>query len=69
MWNLRNLTEDHGEGKRKNSFREGGRQTHKKLLNTENNLRVDAPVGAGKGENGWWALRRALVGMSTGCCM
>ena len=41
MWNLRNLTEDHGgrEGE-KNSYREGGRQTIKWLLNTENKLGV-----------------------------
>ena len=25
--------------------------------------------GWGRGESGWWALRRAPVGMSTGCCM
>ena len=30
-------------------------------------LRVEG--GWGRGESGWWALRSALVGMSTGCCM
>ena len=47
MWNLRNLTEDHGgKGREKNSFkREGG--NHKRLLNTENKLRVDGGAGCG----------------------
>ena len=48
MWNLRNLTEDHGgKGRGKNSFkREGG--NHKRLLNTENKLRVNGDRGEGK---------------------
>ena len=40
---MRNLTEDHGgrEGE-KNSFRQRGREAnYKRLLNTENKLRVD----------------------------
>ena len=40
---------------------------HKRLLRTENKLRVDG--GWRRGESGWWAGRRALVGMSIGCCM
>ena len=42
---------------------------HKRLLNTENKLKV----AGGEVGGGWakWvrALRRVLVGMSTGCCM
>ena len=43
MWNLRNLTEDHGgrEGE-KYSYEQRGREAnHKRLLSTENKLRVD----------------------------
>ena len=43
MWILRNLTEDNGgrEGE-KNSYKHRGREAnHKRLLNTENKLRVD----------------------------
>ena len=52
MWNLRHLTEDLGgrEGE-KNSFKQRGRQTHKRLLNTENKLRVDGEQG-GEGKMG-----------------
>ena len=52
MWNLRNLTEDHGgKGRvKKVTNREGGRQTMR-LLNTENKLTVDEG-GQGRGENG-----------------
>ena len=51
MWNLRNLTEDRGGGEGENhSYREGGRAAnHKRLLNTENKLRVD---GGGGEKNG-----------------
>ena len=41
-WNLSNLTEDHGgrEGE-KNSYKQKGKEAnHKRLLNTENKLRV-----------------------------
>ena len=45
----------------------GREANHKRLLKTENKLRVD---GGWKGrESGLWALRKAPVGMSTGCCM
>ena len=49
MWNLRNLTEDHGEGKGKNSYKQRRREAnHKRLLSTDNKLRVDG--GGGRGE-------------------
>ena len=47
---MRNLTEDHGgnEGE-KNSYKQRGREVnHRRLLNTENNLRVDGGGGEGK---------------------
>ena len=54
-----------GEGKEK--IRE---VNHKTLLNTENKLRVaGGDTGGGDWLKGGWALRRTLVGMSTGCCM
>ena len=53
MWILRNWTEDHGgrEGE-KNSFKQRGRQTHKRLLNTENKLRIDGGAGGEEGKMG-----------------
>ena len=65
MWNLTNLTEDHGRREGEKIVSKKGEANHKRLLNTESKLRVDG--GSGRGENGGWALRRALVGMSTGC--
>ena len=57
-----------GKGRGKNSYKQRGREAnHKRLLNTENKLRVDGEWEGG--ESGWWVLRRAPVGMSTGCCM
>ena len=53
------------EGKEKKKL--GREPNHKRLLNTEKKLKVDG--GWKGGESGLWALRRALVGMSTGCCM
>ena len=50
VWILRNLTEGHGgrEGE-KNSYKQRGREAnHKRLLNTENKLRVDRVWGEGK---------------------
>ena len=42
MWILRNLTEDHGGREGENSYKQRMREAnHKRLLNTENNLRVD----------------------------
>ena len=52
-----------GKG-RKNEIQAEWKANPERLLTTENKLRVD-----GSGENGWWALRRALAGMSTGCYM
>ena len=58
MWNLRNFTEDHGgrEGKKVVTEREAN---HKRLLNTENKLRVD---GRGGGEGKW------VMGIEEGTC-
>ena len=53
-----------GRGRKKKLGREAN---HKRLLKTENKLRVDG-VWEGGGSR-LWALRRAPVGMSTGCCM
>ena len=67
MWILRNITEDHVGGEGGKKLQRGREANHKRLVRTENKLRV---YGAwGRGESGWWAGRRALVGMSTGCCM
>ena len=66
MWILRNVTEEHG-GTEEGKIISDREANHEKHLNAENKLKVHG--GLGKGENGWWALRRALVGMSTGCCM
>ena len=67
MWILRNLAEDHG-GRVKNSYKQRGREANpQRRLNAENTLRVEE--GGGRRESGWWALRRAPVGTSTGCCM
>ena len=51
MWILRNLTEDHGggEGDKKKLERE---PKHKRLLKTENELRVDAGWEGQKGGDG-----------------
>ena len=65
MWILRKLTEDHGGGEGKKKLER--EPNHKRLLKTENKLRVD---GRWEGaEGGRWALRRAPVGMNTGSCM
>ena len=52
MWNLRNLTEDHGggEGEIIDTHRGEREANHKRLLNTENKLRMNGERG--KGENG-----------------
>ena len=52
MWILRNLTEDHGGRKGKGEKIVTNREreaNHKRLLSTENELRVD---GGGKGKMG-----------------
>ena len=66
MWNLRNLTENHGGGEGKQKVREERRQTIRDSK-TEHKLRVDGRWEGG--ESGLWALNRAPVGMSTGCCI
>ena len=52
MWNLRNLTEDRGggegekRGEGEKSYKQRGREAnHKRLLHTENKLRVDRGEG------------------------
>ena len=65
MCNLRNKTDEHmGRGKKRE--REAN---HKRLLTVENKLRVNGGRWVGDGLNGSWALKRAIVGMNTGCCM
>ena len=62
MWILRNLTEDHGggEGKKKR----GREPNHKRLLITENKLRVDGGVGGviGIEEGTFWDEHWVLYG-------
>ena len=51
MWILRNLTEDHGGREEGKSYKQRGKEAnHKRLLNTENKLRIDVEVG--ERENG-----------------
>ena len=51
MWILRNLTEDHGGGEgKKKMLRRGKEANHKRLLKTENKLRVDGGGEGGEGE-------------------
>ena len=46
MWILRNLTEDQGRGKGvRGKLQRGKEANHKRLLNTENKLRVDGGLG------------------------
>ena len=50
MWILRNLIEDPliGEGKGGKKLQRGREANHKRLLNTENKLKVDGGWGEGK---------------------
>ena len=50
-----------GEGKGKNSFKQRQRQTHKRLLSTENKLRVDGGGGA-------WEREKWVMGIEEGTC-
>ena len=59
MWNLRNLTEDHGGGEGKKKLQRGKEANHKRLLNTENKLRVNGGVG----DRGKW-----VMGIEEGTC-
>ena len=55
MWNWRNLTEENHGGREweKNSYKQRGREANqKRLISTENKLRIDIGVGMGRGENG-----------------
>ena len=61
MWILRNSTEDRGagRGRGKKKLQRGKEANHKRLLNTENKLRVDEGVG----ERGKW-----VMGSEKGTC-
>ena len=49
MWILRNLTEDRGVREWGKIYKQRGREAnHKRLLNTQNKLRVDGEMGRGK---------------------
>ena len=50
MWILRDLTEDHGGGEGEKKLQRGKEANHKRLLKTENKLRVDG--GWEGGESG-----------------
>ena len=64
--NLRNKTDEHmGRGTNSGGERE---TNHKRRSTIENKLRVDGGRWVGKGLDGGWVLRRALV-MGTGYCM
>ena len=64
MWNLRYKT---GEHKGREAKIKTGRGTkHKRLPATENKQGCWRGCGRGDGLNGQGALRRTLVGMSTG---
>ena len=60
MWIFRNLTEDHrGREGEKNSYKQRGRETNlKRLLYTENKLRVDEGCVGGE-----W-----MMGIEEGTC-
>ena len=56
MWILRNLTEDHVGGEGKKKLQRGKEANHKRLLKTENKLRVDG---------GW---EKWVMGIEEGTC-
>ena len=59
MWILRNSTEDHGWGEgREKKLQRGKESKLKRLLNTENKLRVD----------GRWGRRKWVIGIEEGTC-
>ena len=58
MWILRNLTEGHGGGERGKKLQRGREANHKRLLNTENKLRVD----------GGWQRGKWVMGIEEGTC-
>ena len=51
MWNLRNLTEDHGGRGEGKTVSNRGEANYKRLLNTKNKLMVEAEEG-GEGQMG-----------------
>ena len=57
MWNLRNLTEDHGGEEGENIVSNREEANHKRLLNRENKLRVDGRRGEGQMGEGHWRGR------------
>ena len=56
-----------GKG-RKTKIKTEKEANHERLLSTENKVGVAGGEVGGEGLDGGWALRRALVGMSIGCC-
>ena len=53
MWNLRTKTDEHREREGKNKIKTEREANHKRLLNTENKLRVAiGEVGGGEALNG-----------------
>ena len=48
MWIWRNLTEDHGGGEGEKNCCRGREANNKRVLNTENKMRVDEGGGEGK---------------------
>ena len=52
MWILRNLTEVHGRGKGGKKLQRGKEANHKRLLKTQNKLRVDRGGREGKVDDG-----------------
>ena len=59
MWILRNLTEDHGGGEK---LQRGKEANHKRLLKTENKLRVDGGWVMGIEEGTCWDEHWVLYG-------
>ena len=51
---MRNFTEEHGGGEVEKKLQRGREEDHKRLLRTENILRVDGGVG----ERGKWVMGR-----------
>ena len=65
LWILK-LTEDHGEGEATKSYR-GREPNHKRLLKTENKLRVEG-WGLEGGKGGWWAEEGTCWDQHWGLC-
>ena len=54
MWILKNLTEDHGGGEGEKKLQRGTEANHKRLLKTENKLRVDGCGREGRVDDGYF---------------